>query len=77
MGCRRPRFNAKQRGTGAFFNRGNGGVSFGKRGQHFDRQPLQPAVTLGALATALCLHLWCGQPGRLPHCLLAHSHFPY
>jgi hypothetical protein len=57
MGCRRPRFNAKQRGTGALLGGGYGGVPFAERGQHFDRQPLQPAVTLGALATALCLHL--------------------
>jgi hypothetical protein len=42
---------------GALFGGGYGGVSFAERDQHFDRQPLQPAVTLGALAPALCLHL--------------------
>jgi hypothetical protein len=57
MRWRRPRFNAKQRGTGALFGGDYGGVSFAERGQHFDRQPLQPAVTLGVLATALCLHV--------------------
>ncbi len=54
----------------ALFGRGDHRVSFSQRGQHLDRQSLEPSVTFGSLTPIPCLHLRRRQPRYLPHRLL-------
>lgn len=66
-----------QSGTGTLLGGGDCRISFSERGQHLDGQLLQAPVTLDPFMTTLPLHLGCGQPGRLPHRLLAHNRCPH
>ena len=64
--------------TCTLFGRGDHRVSFSQRGQHLDRQSLEPPVTFDSLTPIPCLHLGRRPPRCLPHSLLAHNHhFPH